>query len=80
MPLYIVHYKTPADDDGRRWGIGAFPNRDIALDVFNRYDAEKEGIGRFTFEEIGPFTDYILVEQGGLLVGPTNMYPLYNKL
>ena len=79
MPNYSVLYKTEADPDGRLWPVGPFPDRNLALEIFNNSTARQEHIGPLTFEETGDFLPhYNLVEQE-----PPNgaeiMYPLYEK-
>jgi hypothetical protein len=55
MRNYSVLYKTEADQDGRLWPLGPFPDRNHALDIFNSSVAKQENIGPFTFDETSDF-------------------------
>jgi hypothetical protein len=77
VPNYSVLYKTEADPDGRLWAVGPFPDRNLALEIFNNSIARHEHIGPFTFEETSEFLpQYNLVEQDPPN-GPETLYPLY---
>jgi hypothetical protein len=76
MPFYKVLYKTEADPDGRFWIFGPLPNDAHAVASFNVI-ARKEGLGKFTLDEIDAFLpDYNLVVQE-TVNGPPEMFPLY---
>ena len=76
MPVYKVRYKADADPDVRVWLLGAYPDRDIALGIFNSGHGQREGIGPFDFGETGRIlSDYHLVKQGDPH-GPEMMFAL----
>jgi hypothetical protein len=52
VPSFNILYKTLADDDGWETGLAPFfPDRDEALDFFNKTMARAKNLGKFTFDD-----------------------------
>lgn len=83
MPSFNILYKTLADDDGWEGGLGPFfPDRDEALDFFNKTMARDKKLGQFTFDDSDPTSDYNLVEIVKLPNGGEDkiLHPLFKKV
>jgi hypothetical protein len=80
MRNYAVLYKTEADPEGRLWPVGPFPDRNLALDIFNNSTARQKNIGPFTFEETSEFLPHYNLVEREPPNGPEILYPLYKAL
>jgi hypothetical protein len=82
VPSFNILHKTLADDDGWESGLGPFfPDRDEALDFFNKTMARDKKLGRCTFDDSDPTSDYNLVEIVQLPNGEDKrLHPLFRKV
>jgi hypothetical protein len=82
VPSFNILYKTLEDDDGWERGLVPFlPDRDEALDFFNKTMAKDEELGQFTFHDSDLPSDYNLVEVIQFHIREEKqLHPLYKKL